>query len=110
MGNKWNLTGAIIGLGTFRKQGSAPGFVIGAVQAKGLCAWGEGTMAQAGAEPWLASLQPNASMRMGTYPDYAYTAIENGQPAARTTNLMLIAGGTPETGLKTIERIVRLLK
>jgi hypothetical protein len=40
-------------------------------------------------------------MRMAAYPDYSYTSSQTGQPA--TTQLLLLAGGTPQTGLMVYE-------
>jgi hypothetical protein len=61
--------------------------MIRAIQARGMAAWTDGAMAPAGANPWPSALQPGASMKMSAYPDYAYTAIEDGQQVPKTTNL-----------------------
>ena len=45
-------------------------------------------------EEFLASVHPAVALRLSVYPNYAYTAPENGAAVTRTTNLLLLAGGS----------------
>ena len=86
------------GFATFKPQGSSSK-IIAAIQALGLAGWTETdfTPDKTSYSPFPTGFQPSWSMRMAAYANYQYV-----DPAAQTPptmNLLLLAGGTLETGL-----------
>ena len=92
-GRYLDLSGGLRSVGVLPSSGaSRPAVVLGGVSGSGVMAWkvAAGGLQQAEREAFPEGLAPSGALRMAVAPGYAY-ATASGE--AKTTDLMLLAGG-----------------